>query len=489
MTELPLVQNEAAEDTGPDQTSSVFDRKALDEVYEEIQEVYLEDDRPWIVGYSGGKDSTTALQLIWMALTALSSERDLHKPVYVIASDTLVETPVIVDYIDTTLARINRAANEQGLPFEASKVSPTLEESFWVNMIGRGYPAPSTRFRWCTERLKIKPANRFILERVGEFGEVVVVLGVRKGESATRDQVMNLHRLPGQRLSRHTSLPNAFVFTPVEEFTVEDVWTYLLQVDSPWGNDNHELLDLYRSAQAGECPLVIDDTTPSCGNSRFGCWVCTVVTKDHSMESLVASGEEWLLPLLEFRDFLAETQDPARKLEFRDHRRMDGRVWKKEDGSVVPGPYTLDTCRDLLRRVLEIHVHVREHGPDPDVEVISTEELREIRRIWRVERQDWQDSLPQIYREVIGDDMDWSTDDAGAFGKEERALLEEVCSEHEISAALVAELLDLERNLMGMSRRSSIYSGIDQILKKDWRSRAEVLAASEDSEPSEEVTA
>ena len=471
MSELPVARLSQVDDA----ETSVFNRRSLDDIYGEIQSIYLADARPWIVGYSGGKDSTSALQLIWMALRRLDTDQR-RKPVYVIASDTLVETPVIVDYIESTLARMNRAAAEQGLPIEASKVTPTVEEGFWVNLIGRGYPAPSSRFRWCTERLKIRPANRFIRERVGEFGEVVVVLGVRRGESTTRDQVMRLHRIPGERLSRHSTLPNAFVFTPVEEFTVTDVWTFLLQVDSPWGNDNYELLDLYRNAQAGECPLVVDDTTPSCGNSRFGCWVCTVVTQDHSMESLVSSGEEWLLPLLEFRDFLSETQNPDHKLEYRDYRRMDGRVWRnRSDGSVVPGPYTLKTCRVMLRRVLEIHKKIRETAPDPQTEIIREDELAEIRRIWRTERQDWDDSVPLIYRSVLGCDLEWTQDDSGTFGPDEHQLLREACEGIGVPTELVAKLLDLERSLMGMHRRSSIYSGIDRILKEEWRPLDELI--------------
>ena len=471
MSQLPVAGLTREQEAEP----SVFAQRSLQEIYGEIQAVYLADERPWIIGYSGGKDSTCALQLIWMALRRLDVAQR-QKSVYVISSDTLVETPVIVDYIDSTLSRINQAAVEQGLPIEANKVTPTVEEGFWVNLIGRGYPAPSTRFRWCTERLKIKPANRFIRERVGEFGEVVVVLGVRRGESATRDQVMSLHRIPGERLSRHSTLPNAFVFTPVEEFTVTDVWTFLWQVDSPWGNDNHELLDLYRNANADECPLVVDDTTPSCGNSRFGCWVCTVVTQDHSMESLVSSGEEWLLPLLEFRDFLSETQDPDRKLEFRDYRRMDGRVWSnRSDGSVVPGPYTLQTCKAMLRRVLEIHRKIRKTGPDAGAQIIREEELREIRRIWRTERQDWDDSVPMIYRSVVGNDLDWAQDDSGTFGPRERELLRSVCQAIDVPPALVAKLLDLERNLMGMHRRASIYTGIDRILRQEWRPLEEVM--------------
>src|SRR5262249_16283910 len=249
---------------------------------------------------------------------------------------------------------------EQGLPFETEKVTPKVDRSFWVNLIGRGYPAPSRRFRWCTERLKIEPADDFIKARVAEFGEVVMVLGVRSAESATRAQVMSFHRIKGSALSRHSSLLNAFVYAPIESFTVDDVWTYLLQNQSPWGNDNRDLVAMYRNAQAGECPLVVDKTTPSCGNSRFGCWVCTVVERDRSMEALIECGEEWLEPLLEFRDLLSDTQDPQKKRTFREFRRRSGQVaFIGDSDSPVPGPYKLDFCRELLRKLLATQIEVQ----------------------------------------------------------------------------------------------------------------------------------
>src|SRR5690606_10298962 len=202
---------------------------------------------------------------------------------------TLVETPVIVNHIDDNLNRMNESAQKLGLPFCAEKVTPQIDETFWVNLIGRGYPAPYSRFRWCTDRMKIKPANRFILDKVAQHGEVIVVLGVRKDESMTRAQVMSLHKIEGHKLRRHSHLPRAYVYAPIENWSTDDVWTYLLQVPSPWGGNNRDLASLYRSANSGECPLVIDDTTPSCGNSRFGCWVCTVVQRDRSMEALIDS--------------------------------------------------------------------------------------------------------------------------------------------------------------------------------------------------------
>jgi len=457
-------------------TVSVFDKKNLADHYREIQEVYLSDNRPWVIGYSGGKDSTTALQLVWYALAELP-ESKRKKPVFVISSDTLVETPVIVDYITTTLERINQTATEKKLPFKAFQLTPRIIDSFWVNLIGKGYPAPSTQFRWCTERLKIRTADRFILESVTKYGEVVMILGVRKGESTTRDQVMNLYKIEGSKLSHHSRFAQSYVYTPIEDFSVDDVWTYLLQKPSPWGNNNRDLLALYKNAQDGECPLVVDTQTGSCGNSRFGCWVCTVVQRDRSMEALIESGEDWLEPLLELRNELAETQIPEKKHLYRDYRRMNGKVKvmkKGDDWDIIRGPYTFDYCKYLLRKLLEIQKDVRENGPHPDIQLIQPEELEEIRRIWMAQRSDWNDSLAQIYEEVMGESLNFTKDDLGSFSQAEQDLLNEICEKHNLPLRLVTKLLDVEHQMQGMSRRSSVYNRIGDVLSEDWLSEEEI---------------
>jgi DNA sulfur modification protein DndC len=474
--------------------NSVFHSRSLNEIYEEIQTLYKSDNRPWVVGFSGGKDSTVTLQLIWESIARLP-EAERGKAVYVISSDTLVETPVISSYIGKVLDKINTAAKQQAMPFAAEVVVPQLRDTFWVNMIGRGYPAPYRRFRWCTDRLKIQPANRFIEERIDHHGEVILVLGVRRAESATRAQVMSLHRKAGELVSRHSSLRSAWVYAPIEFFTTDDVWSYLLSVKSPWGADNRQLLTLYRSAQSGECPLVVDSTTPSCGNSRFGCWTCTVVERDKSMEAMIESGDEWMEPLLELRDWLSSTQAPGSKHLFRDVRRRNGRiqVWGEDGDKVVWGPYKLDVRRQILRRLLAAQEQVRKTGPDADVELIDQEQLHEIRRIWRVEEGDWEDSLPGIHREVTGRDLQWVLEDAAAPSELDERVLSEVCNEHELPAGLLRELMDLQRELQGFGRRHGVQNRIERILGKDWRDPEQVLAeigwtpesASEDSDGEE----
>lgn len=128
---------------------------------EEIRELYASDDVPWIIGYSGGKDSTATLQLIWMAIAGLPAERRT-KTVHVISTDTLVENPVVAAWVTKSLEAMGRAAVEQGIPIKPHRLTPRVEESFWVNLIGRGYPAPRHKFRWCTGRLKNQPLNRSI---------------------------------------------------------------------------------------------------------------------------------------------------------------------------------------------------------------------------------------------------------------------------------------------------------------------------------------
>src|SRR4051794_17750317 len=325
---------------------------------EEVRTLYLCDAVPWVVGYSGGKDSTAVLQLVWLALRDLPAEQRT-KPVHVISTDTLVEQPLVAAWVDRSLARLGEAAQAQGMPFTPHKLTPALEDSFWVNLIGKGYPAPRQKFRWCTERLKIRPSNKFIREVVRQYGEAILVLGTRKAESQARARRME--KLEGrrvrERLSPNVALPNSLVYTPIEDWGNDDVWLYLMQVRNPWGHDNKSLLGMYQGAsEGGECPLVVDTTTPSCGTSRFGCWVCTVVDKDRSMEAMIKNDEEkaWMTPLLELRNELDKPDDRDR----RDFRRMNGSVQLFHDRT-IPGPYTKEWRERWLQRVLTAQAQAR----------------------------------------------------------------------------------------------------------------------------------
>ena len=216
--------------------------KKYRDAIEKVKKVYVQDDRPWIIGYSGGKDSTATCTVVLTALSELP-EDVLKKHVYIISSDTLVETPLIINEIDSTLYKMDQYGKNNGLPISTHKVQPKFDNTFWANLIGRGYPCPNQTFRWCTDRMKIEPANRFIKEIVASNGEAIMVLGVRKGESISRDRVLNSHTVKSSDLMRHTTLTNAFTFAPIIDFTVDDVWDVLLNYPCPWGGNNQELFN------------------------------------------------------------------------------------------------------------------------------------------------------------------------------------------------------------------------------------------------------
>lgn len=296
----------------------------VDDVKKNIKRLYLQDNIPWIIGYSGGKDSTCTTQIIIDSLIDLIDEgQKLNKKVFIISSDTMVETPMIINIIEDTINRINRLSNKLHLPIEASIVKPLTNRGFWANLIGRGYPCPNQTFRWCTDRMKIEPSNRFTQSLIEKYGEVIMVLGVREGESNSRDRVLETHTIEGKDFMRHTTQANSYVYAPIRQFSKDDVWNYLLTHKSPWGTDNKVLFELYQDSLSGEeCPIMMseeDKKKTTCGNSRFGCWVCTVVTEDKSLTGFIKSGVKWLKPLLEYRNWLVSIRDD-------DERRMKRRV-------------------------------------------------------------------------------------------------------------------------------------------------------------------
>lgn len=303
----------------------------INTILEEMTRVYKNDLRPWVIGYSGGKDSTTVVLLAFKMLQNLTEE-ERHKPVYVISSDTLIENPIVLSFLQQNSQYINEGAKALGLPLYTHMIHPDYNNTFWTNIIGKGLPTPtSIRFRWCTERLKIKPSNKFIEEKVKENGEVVVLLGVRKSESIARGIRIKNREIEGYLLTPHVTLQNTYVYNPIVDLTTDEVWEVLLSNNgkTPWGTNNNDLFSLYMGGDGGECPFTVtnDSETPSCGNSRFGCWICTVVKEDKSLTGFIKSGETELQPLLDFRSWLLSIRD---KHEYRQQYRRDGNHYYKK---------------------------------------------------------------------------------------------------------------------------------------------------------------
>ena len=328
-----------------------------------LHQHYFHDNRPWVIAYSGGKDSTLVLQLVYQLMIELGAKA--IKPIHVIASDTHVEAPNISDYLHDILVRIEAHARTHGLPVSVHIVQPEPSESFWGKLIGKGYPSPTRWFRWCTTKMKIKPARRVIETIVRIHGSVVLLLGTRSSESPNRSRRMRERETNSRGLNPHHEIPDALVLTPIADWETDEVWKYLFSHNPPpWGGRHDFMLDLYRQAGGGECPMVLDLNTPSCGGSRFGCWTCTVVKEDRSMQGFIESGETWMQPLNTFRNWLKSVRE---KPEARDNMRRNN--------TIGIGPFNSETRKIILRRLLKTEQEIGR-------QLNSNEEIRYIQSQW-----------------------------------------------------------------------------------------------------------
>jgi len=198
------------------------------------------------------------------------------------------------------------------------------------------------------------------------------------------------------------------------------------------------------------------------------------------MEAMIDNGEEWLSHLLDFREWLMQTEDPVRRSQIREVRRRSGRIefFTYADGKTdfKYGPFKLSFRKEILERLLSTQQAVRAKGPDPKVKLIQDEELFRIRQLWHHEEGDWEDSLPSIVEKVTGERMDWLEDDWSGMGGAEKRILEEVSLEGALHPNLLIELMDVERKYHGMNRRAGVYTHLEKTLNKDWRTGEQAYA-------------
>ena len=464
--------------------ANFLDENSIESIYDEMQAVYLNDNRPWIIGYSGGKDSTVCTELTFRMLMRLPKEKRT-KPVYIVSSDTLIENPVILNYLNYNIEKINESAKKLDLPVEGIVVKPDSTNTYWTNIIGKGYPTPkSIQYRWCTERLKIRPSNDFIKKKL-EKEDVVVILGVRKDESIARKARIEKREIDGYLLTPHGTLKSknklAYVYTPIVDFTTADVWDVLVNsnkntiptpddiFDHPatcWGTDTMELFNLYLkgSGDSGECPFIADESTAksSCGNSRFGCWICTVVKEDKSLNGFIESGHDELKPLLAFRQWILSIRDIP---ENRKKHKRNGSVVKR-DGRIMMGPFTFEARQMILRKLLETQLEIQKFYPELDL--ITLDELKAINDIWDDEEDLTSTTLLKIYKDVIGKELPWSEYKKPIFDASTLDIVKQKCIEYNVDTDLFSKLLIDSNKYKHFSNNTKLKNSVNKTLNQQW---------------------
>lgn len=321
-----------------------------------IRDEYLDETQryPWVIGFSGGKDSTVVAHGVFEALLTIPPSKRT-RAVHIVSNDTMVESPLVIAHLDEVTQCIHQAAINLGIPVTIARTRPEPDNTFWVLLIGKGYPSPNMTMRWCTDRLKIQPTSAYIKKHVSEYGAAIIVLGVRRDESQNRQRSIDKHRnMRGGNLTPHPKLQGAYVYRPIVELTTADIWEILGTFHAPWGGSHNKLFRLYRDAEGGECPVVLSrNEAPGCGtsNSRFGCWICTVVEKDKSLQGFIDSGKHHFKPLVDFRDWLKKIRNNP---EMRQTYRRNGRLTFAESGKHIPGPFTIQARKQILDHLLQV---------------------------------------------------------------------------------------------------------------------------------------
>lgn len=447
-------------------------------IIEEMRLVYLHDQRPWLLGFSGGKDSTLLCQLTFEMLKSLKPEQRTKK-VYIVTSDTMVENPIVKAYMHRMSNAINQASQAYNLNVEAHILYPEIRQTFWSLVIGLGYPTPEAPgFRWCTERLKINPSNKFTYDTIKKDGEIVILLGVRKAESAARSKSITAHEIEGKLLSPHVSIPKAYVYNPLTEVTNSIVWEYLLKDDamSAWDTDNKYLFSLYQGENLGEEQSVVGeidkDKIPITGNSRFGCWCCTMVKEDKSLQNFIDHGAENLRPLRRFRNWLVDLRATP---EARDWRRRNGSVYFNNEGELGRGPFTLEARKEILRRLLMLE-------EETGFELITVDELKMIDKIWEDEGDLTRRALVDIYYEVKHTRLPWDQFKHAKYDDETVSNISALCEKYNVPFELVSKLLIAVDNTKFYTRSAVSAREVEKIMNQGWLHYEKIQEGLEDED-------
>ena len=438
------------------------DFREFEKIITEMEMVYLHDQRPWMIGFSGGKDSTLLCCLVMEMLKRLNPEKRTKK-VYIVSSDTMVENPIVRNYMHKMSELINSVGEEFNIVTDI--IYPKTEDTFWSKVIGLGYPTPEAPgFRWCTERLKIHPMNAYTLEKIKNNGEVVLLLGVRKAESVYRANNIKSREIEGKILVPHKDIENAYVYNPLTEIPNSEVWNYLLKGDGKtlWGSDNKYLFSLYQGEELGEEQSVVGeidkDKIPVTGNSRFGCWICTMVKEDKSLKSFIDQGANWLTPLRDFRNWLLVLRTTP---SAREYKRRNGSMYRKPDGELGQGPFTMETRKEILKRLLLLE---KETG----LQLITQEELKQIDEMWATDGDLSRLSLVELYYSIIGSRLPWDEYKSPIFSEEVINEVKTMCIEHEVDFELISKLIvEIDAN-KNYTKSSMVTKAFDKIINQGW---------------------
>ncbi len=325
--------------------------KKIQKTQIEIRKAYFSNKKPWFIAFSGGKDST----LVLLQMVDFLKREKSSKKVVVVYCDTGVEIPIMREYTLNTLKKLQKISVEKHLNIDVIVAKPDINDSFFVNVIGKGYVPPSFMFRWCTDRLRTRP-----LQKATGNCENVIVLGTRLNESSERNRVLKSNQI-SEYMFKQRNYAKTTIFSPIIDYKVDEVWKAIAVLNCDNIVDLEYLKFLYKGFVGAD---TIEEDAPG---GRYGCWVCTVVRKDKAGENLIKKGFSEIEALMNYRELLlCYRNDPEKRLPNRKNK-VEGK-----------GPFKLSVRKELLERLLETQKSTR-------YELITSEEIDAIYELWKQE--------------------------------------------------------------------------------------------------------
>lgn len=329
-------------------------KRKIEKTISLINDIYANDNKPWFVAFSGGKDSTLVLLLI---IEFIKKSNSLNKGINIVYCDTGVEIPVMHNYTIETLKRVENFSKKNNYNVDVIITEPDIKDSFFVNVIGKGYVPPSFMFRWCTDRLRTRP-----LQKVTNNSDNIIVLGTRLNESNERNRVLETNKI-SEFIFKQKNYSHSTVFSPIINYNVDEVWKAIDILN------NDEIIDLERLRFLYRGFVGAEEKNEENPGGRYGCWVCTVVRKDKAGENLVKKGFTEIKHLMVFRELLIDYKNNPLKRLPNTKTSIEGK-----------GPFKLSVRQELLNELLETQKLV-------GYQLISNEEIEAIYDLWRKETE------------------------------------------------------------------------------------------------------
>ncbi|GAB3482287.1 phosphoadenosine phosphosulfate reductase domain-containing protein [Azotobacter salinestris] len=333
----------------------------------------------WGIAWSGGKDSSATLTLLMYLLDSGKIQRP--KSLTVFYADTRQELPPLA----IAARQIMDELEERGVHVEV--VTAPLDKRFMVYILGRGVPPPNNNtLRWCTRQIKIDPMQHALEQRLAELdGNVLMITGVRQGESAIRDKRIEMScGKDGAECGQgwyQKVLPEAkglhgrlATLAPLLHWRVCHVWEWLKHwaPEAEFGDwSTATIADAYGGDEAEEI------------NARTGCIGCPLASEEKALETVLQNPAwAYLTPLRGIKAIWRELREPQ-------HRLRKAGIERLKDGSIAAnpqrmGPILLESRLMALERVLAIQAECNvaaERLGRPRIDLIAADEEGRIREL------------------------------------------------------------------------------------------------------------